>query len=148
MRARIICIGNRFCPEDASGLEVYDCIETLQALPPGIELIEGGLAGLNLLPHLEQGGRVIFVDAVRGFAREGEICILSKEDVLPSPGQCHFGHEAGLPYVLAVLPKVCEGRLPEEIILIGLEGRCEQATIEKAAQMSVAIAEHGLRGLG
>jgi Ni,Fe-hydrogenase maturation factor len=91
---------------------------------------------------------VVFVDAVRGFAQEGEIVVLSYREILQSPGQFRFGHDAGLPYLLAVLPKVCDGELPEDIVLLGLEGRCVAKTLEKAAKMSIAIAEHGLRDLG
>ncbi len=148
LKGTIICIGNRFVEEDSAGLQVFDCIQEMRPLPSGIELVEGGLAGLNLLPLLERGGRVVFVDTVRGFTQAGDIVFLSHREILQSPGQFRFGHEAGLPYLLAVLPKVCEGELPEDIVLLGLEGRCGQETLEKAAKMSVAIAVHGLRDLG
>lgn len=148
MKGTIICIGNRFVEEDCAGLQVFDCIQEMRLLPSGIELFEGGLAGLNLLPLLEQGGRVVFVDAVKGFTRSGEIVILTHREILQCPGQSHFGHDAGLPYLLAILPKVCDGELPEDIVLLGLEGRCAEKTLEKAAKMSVAIAMHGLRDLG
>lgn len=148
MRATIICIGNRFVSEDAAGLLVYDRLQAMQPLPAGIELVEGGLAGLNLLPLLEQGGRVVFVDAVAGFGRPGEIVLLDRQEILGTAGEFRFDHEAGLPYVLAVLPGVCEGELPEEIVLLGLEGECPPSTIEQAAGMSLAVAAHGLKGLG
>ncbi|MBU1564551.1 MAG: hydrogenase maturation protease [Proteobacteria bacterium] len=148
MRTSIICIGNRFVEEDAAGPQVFDRLQTMQPLPAGIELVEGGLAGLNLLPLLEQGGRVVFVDAVKGFTHPGEIVLLTHQEILQTPGQFSFDHGAGLPYLLAVLPKVYDGEMPEEIVLLGLEGRCGEETIEKAANMSVTIAAHGLRGLG
>ncbi len=148
MKGTIICIGNRFVEEDCAGLQVFDCLQAMHPLPTGIELVEGGLAGLNLLPLLEQGGRVVFVDAVKGFTQSGEIVVLTHREILQSPGQFRFGHEAGLPYVLAILPKVCDGELPEDIVLLGLEGRCVEKTLEKAAKMSVAMAMHGLRDLG
>lgn len=148
MRGCIICIGNRFVDEDAAGLQVFDHLQTLGLVPAGVELVEGGLAGLNLLPLLEMGGRVVFVDAVRGYTRPGEIVLVSHQEIVQAVGSMSFDHGAGLPYLLAVLPKVCEGQLPEEIILLGLEGRCTSQTIERAAEMSVAIAVHGIRGLG
>jgi hydrogenase maturation protease len=147
MNATIICIGNRFIAEDAAGPRVFDHLLAMRPLPAGIELVEGGMAGLNLLPLLEQGGRVVFVDAVRGFTREGEMVLLGHQEILQAPDSLHFDHGAGLPYLLAVLPKVCDGELPEEIVLVGLEGRCNAVAIEKAADMSLAIAAHGLRGL-
>lgn len=147
MKGCIICIGNRFIEEDSAGPRVFDKLQSIRLLPAGIELVEGGLAGLNLLPLLEQGGRVVFVDAVKGFAGAGEIVLLNHRQILQIPSHLHFGHDAGLPYLLAVLPKVCDGELPEEIVLLGLEGRCSEETIGKAANMSVTIAVHGLRGL-
>ena len=148
MNASIICIGNRFVAEDAAGLLVYDRLQAMQPLPAGIRLVEGGLAGLNLLPLLEQGGRVVFVDAVAGFGQPGEIILLDQLEILDSAEPSRFGHDAGLPYVLAVLPGVCEGELPEEIVLVGLEGECPPPIIEQAARMSLVIAAHGLKCLG
>jgi hydrogenase maturation protease len=143
----IICIGNRFIEDDAAGIEVFKILENMQPLPSGIEIVEGGMAVLNLLPYLEKGGRVVFIDAVTGFTQEGEITLLSHQEILQSPGHFEFSHGAGLHYLLSVLPKVYDGELPEEIFLLGLEGKCAEETIVTAAKTSIAIAQHGLRGL-
>jgi len=145
VRGIIICIGNRFVKEDASGLAVLACLEAIQRLPAEIELVEGGLTGLNLLPLLEQGGRVVFVDAVRGFAQPNEIVLFNHQEIINTLGEPYFDHGAGLAYLLTVLPKVCDGDLPEEIVLVGLEGECTAETIERAAQLSLTIAAHGLK---
>ena len=147
MKGTIICIGNRFIAEDAAGLEVFEILQARRPLPVGIDLVEGGLVGLNLLPFLEQGGRVVFIDTVKGFTKEGEIILLSHQEILQASGQFHHDHGAGLPYLLTVFPKVCDGEPPEEIVLLGLEGKCGAKTLKKAAQMSIAIAVNGLRGL-
>ena len=144
MKCVIICIGNRFVAEDAAGLAVLVFLETMRPLPKTIELVEGGLAGLNLLPLLEHGGRVVFVDAVSGFAQPGEIVLFNHQEIISTLAESHFGHGAGLAYLLTVLPMVCEGDLPEEIVLVGLEGECTTETIERAAKMSLRIAAHGL----
>lgn len=148
MKGRIICIGNRFVQEDAAGLAVFAELEKMQSLPPEIELIEGGLAGLSLLPLLEEGGRVVFVDSVIGFTQPGEIVLLDCRDGVPQSDAGHFDHGAGLAYLLAVLPRVCDGELPQEIVLVGLEGQCTGKTIERAAQLSLDIATHGLQNIG
>ena len=141
MRRAIVCIGNRLVEEDRAALEVYDLLRG-QALPEGLELVEGGLAGLDLLPLLERGGRVVFVDQVRGFAAEDEVVVVEREEIVAA-GSGHYGHEAGLPYLMAVLPAVCEGEMAEEVTLVGLEGRCSAQTIARAAAISLAIAEGG-----
>lgn len=145
MKRFIICIGNRFVGEDAAGIAVFDRLQKMDSLPAGVEVVEGGLAGLNLLSLLEQGGRVVFVDAVKGFARPGGIVLLDYQEILNTLGTNHFDHSTGLAYVLAVLPKVCDGDLPEEIVLVGLEGECPPQIIERAARLSLTIAAHGLK---
>jgi hydrogenase maturation protease len=143
----IICIGNRFIGEDASGLLVYDRLQAVDPLPAGVEVIEGGLAGLNLLPLLERGGRVVFVDAVHGFTGPDQIVVLDGRQIRGAKSSSHYDHGAGLPYLLAVLPAVCEGQPPEEIVLVGLEGRSSPPTVERAARLSLALAAHGMKGL-
>ena len=147
MKRCIICIGNRFVPADAAGPAVFDRLQEMQPLPAGIEIIDGGMAGLNLLPLLERGGRVVFVDAVRGFAGPGEVVMLERREIVSGAGCGHFDHNAGLASVLTVLPRVCDGDLPEEIMLVGLEGECTPQTIERAANLSIAVAAHGVKDL-
>lgn len=147
MKASIICIGNRFVAGDEAGPLVCDRLQALPELPERITVIEGGLSGLNLLPYLEMGGRVVFVDAVRGFTQGDGVVILDQEEILTSSSQIHFDHGAGLPYVLKVLPHVCEGELPEEILLVGLSGACTAQIVEQATTIAIKVAVHGLKGL-
>lgn len=140
----IICIGNRLVAQDAAGPMVFDRLRQ-RTLPKDIQLSEGGLAGLDLLPLLEQGGRVVFVDAVSGFTDAGRIVLLDQQELLCQTTDPAYGHNAGLPYLLAILPHVCEGTLPEAVTLIGLEGVCSSAVIDEAAALSIAIASNGYR---
>lgn len=147
MKGSIICIGNRFVAEDAAGLAVFDRLQEMYPRSADIEITEGGLAGLNLLPLLEKGGRIVFVDAVKGFNNPGELVLLEHQEILDTLGTGHFDHGAGLAYVLSVLPMVCEGDLPEEIVLVGLEGDLTTQIIDRAAGLSITIASHGLKDL-
>lgn len=147
MRATIICIGNRFVAGDAAGPAVYDRL-LQDDLPDGVELVDGGLQGLNLLPLLEQGGRVVFVDAVDGFASQGSVVVLDEAALASGGGQTHFDHGAGIGYLLGIMPQVCEGELPEEIALVGIEGACTLPLIEEAARLTVEVALNGIRERG
>lgn len=147
MTCRIICIGNRFIAGDSVGPRIYECLQEMN-VPAGVEVIEGGLAGLSLLPFLEQGGRVVFVDAVAGFALPGTVVVLDQQDVIASLDDGRYSHAAGLPYLLSVLPRVCDGRLPEEIVLVGVEGAVDASRIREAAELSLFIAMNGYQGTG
>ncbi len=148
MKGCIICIGNRFIEEDGAGLAVFDELEKMQPLPLETTLIEGGLAGLNLLPLLERGGRVVFVDSVKGYTQPGEIVLVDCQKEMPPDDAGHYDHGAGLAYLLAVLPRVCDGEPPKEIALVGLEGKCTEKTIKRASRLSLDIATHGLKDIG
>ena len=62
---RIICLGNPFVESDSLGPRVFAELSA-RGLPPGVELIDGGLAGLNLLRFLDDCQRVVLADVVLG----------------------------------------------------------------------------------
>ena len=133
---RIICIGNRYAAEDAAGPAVYDYLRRLE-LPASLELIDGGLAGLDLLRHLEGAEQVVFVDSVSGFGDLSRVLILAEEEVA-ALASSRYDHSAGLAYLLRILPEVCEGALPQ-VRLVGIEGHPDQAAIHEAAALALKI---------
>jgi hydrogenase maturation protease len=132
---RIICIGNRYIAEDAAGPAVYDHLRK-RKLPADLELIDGGLAGLNLLGCLEGARQVVLVDSVSGYG-DNRVHVLAEEEVA-SLASCQYDHSAGLAYLLRVLPEVCEGPIPR-VKLVGIEGYPDQETIRVAAALALEI---------
>ena len=140
---RIVCIGNRYRPEDNAGPLVYDHLQA-HGVPSGVKLIDAGLAGLDLLRFIEGARRVVFVDAVLGLTRPDEIVLLTGEE---TARYCDgvYDHIAGLPYVLRVLPEVCDAP-PAELFLVGIEGRPSADTIAAAAEVACTVAATGRPG--
>ncbi len=128
--ARIICVGNRLLPGDDLGPRVHDLLAG-SALPDGVELVDGGLYGLDLLRSVEGAGRAVFVDAVAGFAPPGEVVALGRDEV-SALAHGAWGHDAGLPHLFHLLPRVCDGELPE-ILLIGAEHPADVAQVAARA---------------
>ncbi|MBI4860258.1 MAG: hydrogenase maturation protease [Candidatus Riflebacteria bacterium] len=137
MTRRIIGVGNRYVPEDSAGPRVIDLLAR-QALPDGVEAIDGGLAGLDLLRFMEGARRVILVDTVTGFARPGEIVVLRPEELSACSAARH-DHAAGLTYLLKVLPAVLDGDLPR-IRIVGLERPLPDDRLSEAAAVALALA--------
>jgi len=135
---RIICIGNRYIPEDAAGIEVYEFLKT-RNIPHDIEVIDGGLAGLNLLPLVESMERIVFVDRITGFGAEGRIVWLKSGDVATLADE-RFDHTSGLPFLLRVLPQVCNGTIPA-IRILGIEGIPDRRTIAKASLLALKVVQ-------
>jgi len=136
--SKILCVGNRFCSEDCFGPLVYDCL-LLETIPPGVEIIDGGLAGIDLLHHFEDSDRVVVVDRVHGFGQPGELLIIAWDEIVQSKG-VEYGHSAGLQYLLLCLPAL--GLIPQvEVILVGLDGPADRAVIASAARMALEAAD-------
>jgi hydrogenase maturation protease len=139
---RIVCVGNRFRPEDSAGPMVYDHLLG-GSIPKGVEVIDGGLAGLNLLRFFDGALRVIIVDAVKGFRSSKGVVALTAQDA-GRHADVRFGHNAGIAYCLRILPEVHEGK-PPEIFLVGIEGIPTPDKISNAAEMSLEIAALGMK---
>jgi len=137
MAARILCIGNRFVGGDDFGPRVYDTLAGM-ARPVDVEIVDGGLAGLNLLRYLEDGRQVVFVDAVSGFAPAGELTVIDG-DAIARQATGRYDHEAGLPFLLHVLPAVVDNP-PPRIRLVGCEGRASDGAVLDAARLSLQLA--------
>lgn len=142
MNNRIICLGNRLMAHDRAGLQVYDQLCT-RKIPPHTELIEGGLSGLNLLCFLENAATVVFVDSVSGFTHPGGVVVLTQNQIETASPPLHYGHDAGVAYLLAMMPQVCEIPLPRNIFLVGLEGHCGEEEIDHAATLALSIMAQG-----
>ncbi|MEW5721574.1 MAG: hydrogenase maturation protease [Thermodesulfobacteriota bacterium] len=141
---RIICLGNRYVPDDAAGPLVYDRLVS-SSLPPDLEVVDGGLGGLNLLHFLEDVERVVFVDRVSGFGRPQETILLEGTEVA-ALAEGSYDHAAGLPYLLRVMPKVC-GNPAGQVLVVGVEGRLEGQAADKIASLALRLARYGRSGL-
>lgn len=133
---RIICVGNSLLADDACGTRVYDLLLKAQ-IPAGVELIDGGLAGLDLLNLLEDAQRVVFVDRISGFTVENQLLVLNREEVA-AEADTYGDHSSGLSYLLRVLPHVSNAPLPE-IAIIGIEGRGSDELLHRAAALALQL---------
>ena len=131
---RIVCVGSRLVAGDGAGPAVYDLLAS-RPLPAGVELIDGALGGLSLLRMAEGAEGLVFVDAVSGFGKPGEVLLLPAAEVAAEATS--DGHAGGLPFLLAVLPRVCEDP-PGNVMVVGLEPPWDDEALACAASLAVA----------
>ncbi len=133
----IICVGNRYQATDAAGPLVYEHLAQAE-LPPGVELIDGGLAGLDLSLFMDQAERIVFVDAVSASDSQSGVVVLTADDVEKDAPDT-YDHSAGLGYMLRAARRTSDGPLPE-IFVVGIAGVPDPGTIMTAADLCVSIA--------
>jgi hydrogenase maturation protease len=134
---RIVCVGNRYIDEDSAGPKVFDYL-TSRGHPTELDLVDGGLGGLDLLRWMEGVDRVVFVDTVWGIGSPGEVMVLSREQVAGYAPE-RYEHGAGLAFLLQMLPQVCPGPTAD-VMVVGIEGPCDQGAVGRAADLALSLA--------
>lgn len=141
--SRIICVGNRFVPADDLGPRAFDALSS-RPLPEGLDVVDGGLGGLDLARLAEGRDRVVFVDAIRGFGGDGAVQILSREEAIESarPG---YGHSGGLTYLLTALPVLFANEEIPEVYVIGAEPPVNDRTFDALLRACLDVAVFGAK---
>ena len=136
-KCRIICVGNSLVAADTAGLQVFDELRSRSCCHQ-VEIINGGLGGLDLLPFFYDCDTVILVDRVVGFAELGAVVRLGR-DILCDNWQGGYSPSSELLYLLKSLPFLGISPMPT-VCMIGIEGAGERETIKRAADMALEVA--------
>ena len=132
---RIICIGNKFVNGDDFGPRVFAYLLT-QNLPDGIEVIDGGLMGLNLLRFFDDCERLVFVDSINGDIPSDEILVL--ENASLDTGETSYTHASGLGYLLQA-DQAIRTENPPQVFLIGAGAQASEKAVAAAAERSLQL---------
>ena len=63
-RILVLGIGNILLSDEGVGVHVINRLQETFAIPDGIEIIDGGTMGLDLMPYFEGKTDVVVVDAI------------------------------------------------------------------------------------
>jgi hydrogenase maturation protease len=120
MKTILIGLGNILMGDEGIGVHAVKAIEARFEIPPELEVLDGGTAGLDLLPFFEGRDRVLLVDAVDFGAEPGFMGELANEAIPARFGKNKASlHHLGLAEVLALAQ--LQDILPREIYLIGIQ---------------------------
>lgn len=106
-QARIICIGNPYRADDWVGPAVLAALRETR-IAPDVEIVDGGLLGLNLLPLLESVERVVFADTLLPGEDDAYLEATVIESPSRTPSTAIFDHAGGLSYLLRAAPLVID----------------------------------------
>jgi hydrogenase maturation protease len=101
---RIICIGNFLHGNDGMGHAVFERLQKI-TLPNNVELFEGGIGGLTLLPFFKDTQRVLLIDLMISNHEVGHIfCYPDVIANLPVKANQSGEHGGDLTTLLTMLP--------------------------------------------
>jgi len=160
----VLGLGNLLLGDEGVGVHAIRYLQAQKVeLPPEVELVDGGTAGLDLLPILEGAEQVIIVDAVRAGGAPGSIYRLGPEalrargqskdkdqdqgdnhncnpnpELEPSPAVPLSLHQLSLEEVLRAGEFLGMDILPK-ITIIGVEPKRIAPTIELSSELERAL---------
>ncbi len=136
-QATLIGLGNLLLRDEGAGVHVIRVLQEKYVVPPGLEIVDGGTAGLDLLPFIEGIERVLFVDAVNFGEEPGFIGELNNEEIPAFFAVKSSLHHLGLADVLAAAQLL--GTLPQEVCLIGIQPHTLEPGLELSAELQARL---------
>lgn len=133
----VIGLGNIVLSDDGLGVHAVRRMRERNAFGEDVELIEGGTAGLLLLPHLADAGRAILVDAVDVGAAPGTLVRLDGEEWSTAFTLRMTPHDVGLADLLGAARLT--GAWPERLALHGAQPQSTAIGTDLSAPVAAAI---------
>jgi hydrogenase maturation protease len=119
MPVLVLGIGNLIMSDDGVGMRVVEQLAKRYRIPEGVQLLQGGTLGLNLLPDLQGVERLLVVDALETGEPPGTLLRLAGDEI-PLAFETRFSpHEMGLKDLLTVAALM--GESPHEVVLWGIQ---------------------------
>jgi len=131
----ILGIGNILRKDDGIGIAVIDRLRDAN-LPPGVQLLDGGTAGIDLLGYLEGIDRLIIIDAMHANGKPGDTLTLTGDD-LRDRNIFLSGHYGSLTDILDMVGALW--KRPETTIIGVIPADCESYEMGLSPEIEAAI---------
>ncbi|MDG3084586.1 HyaD/HybD family hydrogenase maturation endopeptidase [Vibrio hannami] len=118
MNVLILGVGNLLLSDESIGVHVVNHLEQKYQFPEGVELLDGGTAGMELLDYIASREHVIIIDAVLTGDAPGTVVDLYDDEVPALFNNKVSPHQLGLSDLLGALKLT--GESPENIYLVGI----------------------------
>ena len=128
MNIAVFGIGNLLLSDDGVGVHAINKLNEEYEFPEGVEIIDGGTKGLDLLPLFENRDRVLIIDAANFNKPAGTIDIIEGDKIPAFLSTKLSVHQIGLPDMLfaAKLMEI----MPDKISLVGIQPESMETRVE------------------
>jgi hydrogenase maturation protease len=136
IRAAVLGIGNLLLGDEGVGIHTIRALRERFVFPGGVNIIDGGTMGLDLLPFIEGNDLLLIIDAVDFNAEPGTVRVVEGKDVRTFMDMKFSVHQIGLPDMLFAASLT--GVLPGTMCLVGIQ----PDRIETGLQLSVKVRDN------
>ena len=132
----ILGIGNILMRDDGVGVRVVEELARCE-LPEGVELLDGGTAGADLVDALADRPKVIVVDAIDAGAEPGAVYRFTDADLREGAAGPLSLHEFGLLETLRMAEQL--GCAPGRVVILGIQPRTVAPGLELSPEIAAAL---------
>jgi len=128
----VLGVGNILLRDEGAGVRAVEALRAMD-LPAGVEALDGGTLGADLVDLIAGRRRLIVIDTVRAGGPPGTLYRLSVEDLLRPDVPNVSLHQTGLLEALQMARHL--GGTPDEVLIFGIEPQ----TIHFGLELSDAV---------
>lgn len=139
MNIAVFGIGNILLSDDGVGVHAVNRLANEYDLPEGVEIIDGGTKGLDLLPLFENRDKVLIIDAANFKKEPGTIDIVVGDKIPAFLSNKLSVHQIGVPDMLFAAKLM--GIMPAEICLVGIQPESMETRVEMSDTVNSKMPE-------
>lgn len=114
----VLGIGNLLLSDEAVGVRLVEALTQRFDIPAGVEVLDGGTAGLELMEAMANRDHLIVADAVLTGQSPGSVAVLRDKEIPAMFSRKVSPHQLGLCDVLMALQLT--GEFPRQLTLVGV----------------------------
>jgi len=145
-RKVILGLGNFLFQDEGFGVHAVLALKEELGEIGDVELLDGGVMGLNLLPLIEECQNLLVLDAIDAGQPAGTIIELNKDEIPLYAGAKLSEHQVSFQEVLGLAR--FRDRLPNHLYLIGVQPECFSIGIGLSQPVADALPQVTLRAKG
>lgn len=138
-RKAVLGLGNLLYQDEGFGIHAINAMQETFLLPEDVELVDGGVLGMNLLPLVEECSHLLVIDVVDGGQTPGTVIELSGETIPRFASTKLSEHQVGFQEVLGLAS--FRGSLPPSLHLIGVQPQAMGSGIHLSQVVASAMPE-------
>ena len=118
-KVTVLGLGNILLGDEGAGVRAVEQLQAKYVIPEDVEVVDGGTAGIDLLPHIRKETALIILDAIKPDKGPGTILRLQGAEVPAFLSAKLSPHQIGLPDLLATADLL--DRTPSRLVMYGIE---------------------------
>jgi hydrogenase maturation protease len=114
----VLGLGNILLSDEGVGVRIVEALEASHDVPDGVDVLDGGTSGMDLLDMVADRDCLIVADAVNADGPAGRLIRLEDDNIKMLFETRFSPHQLGLSDLLAALRLV--GKAPGHVVVIGV----------------------------